>query len=168
MFFFEMAVMGALLFYLLLFSLSSSSLAQGTIQLSNIGKSQVQFHHIWGDIARAGTTVQYATVSGELVGAQATILGAGFFSAGSTTLEGLTGTVSLRLAAQYSDGGWGYTDPFEITLGGAGTPPSPPAALPPGFQAIIGPIPEPSTYALGVLGAGLFAIMARRRKSTSF
>ena len=65
---------------------------------------------------------------------------------------------------------WGYTDPFEITLGGAGTPPSPPAALPSlFFNGMLVPIwPEPSTYALGVLGAGLFAIMARRRKSTSF
>ena len=166
--------MGALLFYFLLSSLSSSSLAQGTIQLSNIGKKQVVFgawpaFDAWGDPARAGTTVQYATVSGELVGAQATILGAGFFSAGSTTLEGLTGTVSLRLAAQYSDGMWEYTDPFEVTLGGAGTPPSPPAALPPSFNGMLPPIwPEPSTYALSVLGAGLFAIMARRRKSTSF
>jgi len=116
----------------------------------------------------AGTIVQYATVSGELAGTSASILGAGYFAAGSTTLEGLTGTVSLRLAVQY-DGMWGYTDPFEITLGGAGTPPSPPAALPPSFEGVgIYPVPEPSTYAMGVLGAGLFAIMARRRKSTSF
>lgn len=161
-----MAVMRALIFYFLLVSLSSSSLAQGTIQLSNIGKSPVV---VDGAPARAGTVVQYATGPGSHVGAPATILGAGFFSAGSTTLEGLTGTVSLHLAVQY-DGMWGYTDPFEITLGGAGTPPSPPAALPSlFFNGMLVPIwPEPSTYALGVLGAGLFAIMARRRKSTSF
>ena len=122
-----------------------------------------------GPAVPAGTIVQYATVSGELVGTSASILGSGYFSAGSTTLEGLTGTVSLRLAAQYSDGGWGYTDPFEITLGGAGTPPSPPAALPSSFEGRVGPnMPEPSTYAMGVLGAGLFAIMARRGKITSF
>ena len=166
-----MAVMRALLFYFLLASLSSSSLAQGTIQLSNIGKRQVTYgrdYDFGGPPVPAGTIVQYATVSGELVGTSASILGSGYFSAGSTTLEGLTGTVSLRLAAQYSDGMWEYTDPFEVTLGGAGTPPSPPAALPPSFLGGIGPIPEPSTYALGVLGAGLFAIMARRRKSASF
>ena len=122
-----------------------------------------------GAPARAGTVVQYAIGPGSHVGAPATILGAGYFSAGSTTLEGLTGTVSLRLAVQYSDGGWGYTDPFDITLGGAGTPPSPPAALPPSFNGMLPPIwPEPSTYALSVLGAGLFAIMTRRRKITSF
>jgi hypothetical protein len=147
-------------------------LAQGTIQLSNIGKSQVHYgrdYDFGGPAVPAGTIVQYATVSGELVGTSASILGSGYFSAGSTTLEGLTGTVSLRLAAQYSDGGWGYTDPFEITLGGAGTPPSPPAALPSSFEGRVGPnMPEPSTYAMGVLGAGLFAIMARRGKIASF
>ena len=95
-----------------------------------------------GPAVIAGTTVQYATVSGELVGASASILASGYFAAGSTTLEGLTGTVSLRLAAQYSDGGWGYTKPFEVTLGEAGTPPSPPAALPTSFLGGIGPIPD--------------------------
>ena len=164
--FFKVAVMGALIFYFLLASLSSSSLAQGTIQLSNIGKALVV---VDGVPASAGTVVQYATGPGSHVGAPASILGAGYFSAGSTTLEGLTGTVSLRLAAQYPDGMWGYTDPFEVTLGGAGTPPSPPAALPSSFDGRIGPtMPEPSTYAMGVLGAGLFAIVARRRKSASF
>ena len=71
-----MAVMGALIFYFLLVSLSSSSLAQGTIQLSNIGKSPVV---VDGAPARAGTVVQFATGPGSHVGAPATILGAGFF-----------------------------------------------------------------------------------------
>ena len=157
--------MRVLVILFLLISFLSSSLAQGTIQLSNIGKAPVI---VDGAPASAGTVVQYATGPGSHVGAPASILGAGYFSAGSTTLEGLTGTVSLHLAVQY-DGMWGYTDPFEITLGGAGTPPSPPAALPSSFEGRVGPnMPEPSTYAMGVLGAGLFAIMARRRKSTSF
>ena len=157
--------MRVLVILFLLISFLSSSLAQGTIQLSNIGKAPVI---VDGAPASAGTVVQYATGPGSHVGAPASILGAGYFSAGSTTLEGLTGTVSLHLAVQY-DGMWGYTDPFEITLGGAGTPPSPPAALPSSFEGRVGPnMPEPSTYAMGVLGAGLFAIMARRRKITSF
>jgi hypothetical protein len=158
--------MRVLVILFLLISFLSSSLAQGTIQLSNIGKAPVI---VDGAPASAGTVVQYATGPGSHVGAPASILGAGYFSAGSTTLEGLTGTVSLHLAVQSPDGWWAYGPPFEVTLGGAGTPPSPPAALPPSFEGLgIYPVPEPSTYAMGVLGAGLFAIMARRRKSTSF
>jgi hypothetical protein len=122
-----MAVMRALVGTILLVSFSSSSLAQGTIQLSNIGKHQVHFfgnYDFGAPPVPAGTIVQYATVSGELAGTSASILGAGYFAAGSTTLEGLTGTVSLRLAAQSPDGMmWGYTKPFEVTLGGTGTPP---------------------------------------------
>jgi len=158
--------MRVLVILFLLISFLSSSLAQGTIQLSNIGKALVSLD---GAPASAGTVVQYATGPGSHVGAPASILGAGYFSAGSTTLEGLTGTVSLHLAVQYPDGWWAYSSPFEVTLGGAGTPPSPPAALPRSFEGLgIYPVPEPSTYAMGVLGAGLFAIMARRRNSASF
>ena len=158
--------MRVLVILFLLISFLSSSLAQGTIQLSNIGRAQVV---VDGVPASAGTVVQYATGPGSHVGAPASILGAGYFSAGSTTLEGLTGTVSLHLAVQSPDGWWAYGPPFEVTLGGAGTPPSPPAALPSSFEGRVGPnMPEPSTYAMGVLGAGLFAIMARRRKITSF
>ena len=155
---------------ILVISISSSSLAQGTIQLSNIGRDTVKIGYVDNPLpAPAGTVVQYATGPGSHIGAPATILGAGYFSAGSTTLEGLTGTVSLHLAAQYPNGRWGYTDPFEVTLGGAGTPPSPPAALPLSFDGNAAMLlPEPSTYALGVLGAGLFAVMARRRKSATF
>ena len=118
-----------------------------------------------GTPAPAGTIVQYATGPGELVGTSTSILGAGYFSGGSTTLDGLTGTVNLHLAVQASNEMWLYTEPFEVTLGGAGSPPSPPAALPSSFNGQAGGIiPEPSTYAMGVLGAGLIAIMARRRK----
>ena len=56
---------------------SVSALGQGTIQLSNIGKTIVT---VDGAAAPAGTTVQYATGPGALVGNSA-ILGAGFFSA---------------------------------------------------------------------------------------
>jgi hypothetical protein len=165
-----MAVMRALVSSFLLVSFSNSSLAQGTIQLSNIGRDTVKIGYVDNPLpAPAGIVVQYATGPGEFVGAPATILGAGYFSAGSTTLEGLTGTVSLHLAVQYPDGWWAYSPPFEVTLGGARTPPSPPAALPPSFEGIgIYLVPEPSTYVMGVLGAGLFAITTHRRKITSF
>ena len=138
---------------------SVSALGQGTIQLSNIGKTIVT---VDGAAAPAGTTVQYATGPGALVGTSASILGAGYFSAGSTTLDGLTGTVNLHLAGHTGDGNWSYSAPFEVTLGGAGSPPSPPAALPNGVALDITAIPEPSTIALAVLGGG--ALLFRRRK----
>jgi hypothetical protein len=131
---------------------SVSALGQGTIQLSNIGKTIVT---VDGAAAPAGTTVQYATGVGELVGTSASILGAGYFSAGSTTLDGLTGTVNLHLAGHTGDSNWSYSDAFEVTLGGSGTPPAPPAALPNGVALDISAtpaIPEPSTIALAVLG----------------
>ena len=139
---------------------SVSALGQGTIQLSNIGKAQVT---VDGAPAPAGTIVQYATGPGALVGTSASILGAGYFSAGSTTLDGLTGTVSLHLAGHTGDGNWEYSAPFEVSLGGGGTPPAPPAALPTSFAGLnIPSIPEPSTIALAVLGGA--ALMFRRRK----
>jgi hypothetical protein len=54
-------------------------------------------------------------------------------------------------------------NPISLTLGGAGQPPGPPADLPSsftGFTLIV--VPEPSTIALGVLGAA--ALLIRRRK----
>ena len=85
-----------------------------------------------------------------------------FFSAGSTTLDGLTGTVNLHLAGHTGDGNWSYSAPFEVSLGGAGSPPAPPAALPSGVALDITAIPEPSTIALAVLGGA--ALLFRRRK----
>lgn len=143
---------------------SVSALGQGTIQLSNIGKAQVT---VDGAPAPAGTIVQYATGPGALVGTSASILGAGYFSAGSTTLAGLSGTVSLHLAGHTGDGNWSYSDAFEVSLGGGGTPPAPPAALPSSFAGLnitagTPAVPEPSTIALAVLGGA--ALMFRRRK----
>ena len=142
-----------------------SAFGQGTIALSNIGKTPVNVN---GAAAPAGTLVQYATADNTLVGGQASILGAGFFSAGSTTLAGLTGAVDLKLAGS-ADGGatWSYSDAFNVTLGGSGTPPSPAAALPGGVALDIvtggAPVvPEPSTIALALLGGA--ALMFRRRK----
>jgi len=141
--------------------ISVSAFAQGTIQLSNIGKGIVT---IDGAAAGPGSaTVQYADADNNLVGGTASILGAGFFSGGSTTLEGLTGEVSLKLAGTVDGANYSFSDPFTVTLGGAGTPPSPAAALPGDFSGLnISTIPEPSTIALAVLGGA--ALFFRRRK----
>ena len=54
---------------------------------------------------------------------------------------------------------FGTSNPITITLGGAGTPPGPGAELV-GLQSFS--FPEPSTIALGVLGAAI--LLLRRRK----
>jgi len=74
-------------------------------------------------------------------------LGAGFFSAGSTTLDGMTGEVTLHLAGHTGDGNWRYSDAFTITLGVTGTFPAPPASVPGGVSLNIttgGAVPEPA------------------------
>jgi hypothetical protein len=142
---------------------SVSAFAQGTIQLSNIGKGIVT---IDGEAAGPGSaTVQYADANNNLVGGTASILGAGFFSSGATTLEGLTGEVTLKLAGFVEGGSPSFSDPFTVTLGGAGTPPGPPAALPADFAGLnitTVAVPEPSTVALAILGGA--ALFFRRRK----
>jgi hypothetical protein len=140
---------------------SLSAFAQGTIQLSNIGKGIVT---IDGEAAGPGAaTVQYADANNNLVGGTASILGAGFFSAGSTTLAGMTGEVTLKLAGWVDPKFPAFSDPFTVTLGGSGTPPAPAAALPGNFSGLnIPTVPEPSTIALAVLGGA--ALFFRRRK----
>lgn len=141
---------------------SISAYGQGTIALSNILKTPVT---VDGVAAPAGTLVSFATTDNSLVGGQGSVLGGGFFSAGTQTLDGLTGDVSLKLAGS-ADGGasWAYSDAFSVTLGGSGTPPAPAAAIPNGVALDIttAAIPEPSTIALAVLGGA--ALMFRRRK----
>ena len=143
--------------------ISVSAFAQGTIQLSNIGKGIVT---IDGAAAGPGAApVQYADANNNLLGGTASILGAGFFSNGSTTLDGLTGEVSLKLAGWVDGGTASFSDPFTVTLGGSGTPPSPAAALPANFSGLnitTAVVPEPSTIALAVLGGA--ALFFRRRK----
>ena len=142
---------------------SVSAFAQGTIQLSNIGKGIVS---IDGAAAGPGSaTVQYADANNNLVGGTASIIGAGFFSGGSTTLDGLTGEVTLKLAGTVDGAAYSFSDPFTVSLGGAGTPPSPAAALPGDFSGLnisTVAVPEPSTIALAVLGGA--ALFFRRRK----
>jgi len=58
---------------------------------------------------------------------------------------------------------WGDSTPIQVTLGGAGSPPSVPAVLA-GLTpfTLTAAVPEPSTIALGMLGAA--ALLLRRRK----
>lgn len=127
---------------------SVSAFGQGTIALSNIGKTAIT---VDGAPAPAGTLVAFATADNTVIaGTQGAVLGAGFFSAGSKTLAGLSGDVSLKLAGSVPGGDWTYSDAFSVTLGGSGTPPSPAAAIPNGVALDIttAVVPEPSTIAL--------------------
>jgi hypothetical protein len=63
-------------------------------------------------------------------------------------------------AAVAAGGKYGQSDPFTITLGGANQPPGPPADMV-NFKSF-NLVPEPSTIALGALGAA--ALLLRRRK----
>jgi hypothetical protein len=66
--------------------------------------------------------------------------------------------------AKAAGSAWGDSNAFQVNpLGGAGSPPSVPAVLA-GLQpfALTNAVPEPSTIALGMLGAA--ALLLRRRK----
>jgi hypothetical protein len=105
---------------------------------------------------------------------------AGYFFGGSRTLNGFaagsTITVQVRVwrpsdaatfeeAARSSGGHFGTSYLIDVTLGGGVTPPPNLIGLQ-GFYA--GPltpptIPEPSTFALGILGVGAFFLIRRSR-----
>jgi hypothetical protein len=86
------------------------------------------------------------------------------------------GTVAtLQLYAWYNDGGTitsyaqalaesvpaGYSALANVTLG---APPAPPTALPESLGNVIIPVPEPSTIALGIVGASTFLMRLRRKQ----
>ncbi|MBU6399353.1 MAG: PEP-CTERM sorting domain-containing protein [Verrucomicrobia bacterium] len=106
-----------------------------------------------------------------------------FFNANTVTVPGIAGGANAFLAIAVwnpADGstfeaaslkagahvGSDLANPFQLALGGAGTPPSAPAVIPSsvaGFNlSIVQAVPEPTTIALGLLGAG--ALFLRRRK----
>lgn len=145
---------------------SVSAFAQGTIQLSNIGKGIVSYAD-GGEAAGPEAMVAFATADGTQIGDFSNVLGAGFFSDGSKTLAGLEGEQTLTVIGQVLSGEnvthTGISAPFTVTLGGAGTPPSPAAALPADFSGVsLVAVPEPSTIALAILGGA--ALFFRRRK----
>jgi PEP-CTERM motif len=75
--------------------------------------------------------------------------------------DSVGGTVNSFAAAQAAGAKYGSGNIFTVATGGAGTPPGAPSTLV--GQTSFNLVPEPSTIALGVLGAaGL--LMIRRRK----
>lgn len=99
---------------------------------------------------------------------------AGYFAGGvrnvPNVVPGASGMIDVRAwldsagqtyeAAVATGINYGMSGPFEVATGGAGSPPSVPGNMTamPAFNLV----PEPSTTALGVIGA--FALLLRRRK----
>lgn len=113
---------------------------------------------------------------GTQLGATATIAANGRFTAGSQAVPGVAGgsTAQLIVRAWDTKTGADYASALisgkstvftSSVLGGAGNPPSTPSSmvtgLPTGFQSFA-LTPEPTTIALGALGAA--ALFIRRRK----
>jgi hypothetical protein len=135
--------------------------------------------------AGAGTPVQLDTAAGAPV--QATLETGGLDTTPGTWLSTLIGVVpgtagngsaaTVQVVGWYNDAGtMDYADSSAVgssaavstTLGGPNVtgPPSTPGALPTAALGdfSLGSIPEPSTVALGVMGASAFLLRLRRKK----
>jgi len=88
----------------------------------------------------------------------------GVAGSGTATLEveAWGGNFTSLAAAQAGGGAWDITTPFQNATGGGGIPPATPVDLV-GMPAVVLSTPEPSTIALGGLGAAAL-MMFRRRK----
>ena len=165
---------------------SAGALAQGTVNFSNtpsqIGGTQGQIFGTDGATPLDGVNYWaqlYTGAPDSLVpqGAAVNFLsgaGAGYFNGGSVTVDniapGAEGVAEVRAweaaggnsweAALAADAPVGQSGEFLQMTGGAGAPPSLPENMVnmTGFSLV----PEPSSAALGILGA--IALMLRRRK----
>jgi hypothetical protein len=172
---------------LVMASLMVASLAaygQGSVLFSNFvgpGGSIVnaQVFGTDGTTGLAGSNFQAILYAGPDAGSLAPIgasaafftgAGAGYFSGGSRTIgtvaPGASAFVQVRAWDTTSGATWdtatvrGSSTVFSVGTGGGGTPPAPPSNLV-GLTSF-SLVPEPSTIALGVLGAA--ALLLRRRK----
>jgi hypothetical protein len=147
--------------------------AQGTVQFANVGGG-VNKPVINPDTGAAvgagaqvllfvGDTLPSALDPSAAVGT-ANILANGLFSGGGVTLPNVAAgsNVSLFIGVTGTGGADLVSTPFSNATGGVGSPPSTPAFLTGLNGAEWQVIPEPSTIALGILGAGL--LLWRRRK----
>jgi len=165
--------------------------AQGTVNFANAGagiNAPVHIDTIGGSLAGTGYMAQLLVDTGggvfAAVGSAANFIGAaapGYFNGGVITVaqvapgangtfeafawDSSTGNTTYAAAAAAYTAGLihgGYSAPVTIATGGAGTPPSAPAGLT-GLQPwVANVVPEPSTIALGILGAA--GLLLRRRK----
>jgi hypothetical protein len=170
------------------FMVAAASYAQGTLNFSTFGggvNAQVTYAGtgqpadgtFWGQLvagpaggalAPIGVPVPFRTGSGQgyiTAGGVLNVPGVAGGASAEVKLQAWASSLGSSYAAALASGlgGVGESGPITITLGGAGTPPSLPAALT-GLQgfSVATVVPEPSIAALGLLGAGL--LLARRKK----
>jgi hypothetical protein len=129
----------------------------------------------------AGTSLSGLTpVPGTLITSWLTGSGAGYWNAPTQlgTIAGTTTTATVAIAAWNTEGGafntlaaamgggapWGVSDPATTSALGFGsiTPPDLPASLT--SFSLLTPVPEPSTIALGIMGASAFLMRLRRKQ----
>jgi hypothetical protein len=162
---------------------------QGTVLFNNRVSGVLDAPVFVGDLAGAkadGATYWGQLYAGPDAGSLAAVgapvafrtgAGAGYISGGTVTIAsvapGANAVIELRAwdgtkgatyeAASAAGGGFyvGKSAQITIATGGSGTPPSLPANLV-GLQSFAIAVPEPSTIALGLLGAA--ALLIRRRK----
>lgn len=154
--------------------------AQGTIAFQNIGGGVNA--PVTMDGTGVGTDFMAQLYAGSdaaslaAVGSPVAFAGNGFFSGGTLNIPGVapgaTGTFQVRAWDSASGGSFeaataaagivGESNVFQNDTGGAGAPPGPPGFLTnlQGFS--VAPVPEPTTIALGLIGAA--ALFLRRRK----
>lgn len=153
---------------------ATSAFAQGTVNFNNrvtAAGLDAAIFDVGG--ARLAGPDAYAQiyVGGTAVGtpvAFRTGTGAGYFAGGNVAIPGVAGGASASIVVNAWKGAAtfeaasikGSSAPINVTLGGAGEPPSTPANLI-GLTSFT-LVPEPSVLALGALGAA--ALLLRRRK----
>lgn len=164
--------------------------AQGTVNFANAGagfNAPVHLDTLAGTLVGTGYMAQLVLDTGggsfTAVGSAANFIGAaapGYFNGGVVTVaqvapgangtfaafawDSSTGVTTYAAALAAWQTGLihgGYSGSVTIATGGAGTPPSAPAGLT-GLQPWAVTVPEPSTIALGILGAA--GLLLRRRK----
>jgi len=132
--------------------------SQGTIPLNGIytGGFLTSAGGI-GNFGPAGLTVVEPGFGGTSISAGAVTLAIAVWST--------AGGASTLAAAQQDNNAWGISAPFNVTLA-TGTTPNP--GFPSTFQSFslgqAATTPEPSTIALGVIGASAFLLRLRRNK----
>lgn len=161
--------------------MSVSAYAQGTVLFNNLNPAagvNAPVFNVGGTDRLSGSQFKAqlwagaseATLAPVAVADFRTGTGAGYFVGGSTTVPGIAGgnsaVIQVRAwdsatGADFNSAGLkGSSKSFTVTLGGAGNPPSLPAALV-GLESF-SLVPEPSTIALALVGAA--ALLFRRRK----
>jgi len=153
-------------------ALAVSAYGQGTLNFNNRVTSAGLDSPVFdvGGTTKLSEGFAQLVVNGTAVGdptAMKTAAAAGYFGGGTATIAsvapGATASIQVRAwkgAATFDAAVTkGTSEAFNVTLGGAGSPPSLPANLI-GLKSF-SLVPEPSTIALGLIGAA--ALMLRRR-----